>query len=349
MPHTSGKFSDPTVPRASDKFRSPGHPTRTRSADSQLTRSPGHSAARVSRLNTDRATRAGIMPAATSAKMRSARLFAKFMNIHSKALVRQAVAIMLVFVTSLSPVQWSQTTAFADAADGIDDCSDLDTRPLPRPGGAAAPDFWSQFSSPLPPTAVWNPPGPKRVGIQAGHWRVEEAPEELRQLGPGTSGGGKAEWEVNLDVAERTATMLRAEGVEVDVLPVYLPERYRAHAFISLHADGDVSGALNGFKIARPVFSAIPETDERLVATMNDAYERVTGIPRDDAHISRRMTGYYAFNTRRYCHAIARGVPAAIVEMGFLTNAGDRLMLIGNPDVLARGITDGILRFLDTP
>jgi N-acetylmuramoyl-L-alanine amidase len=143
--------------------------------------------------------------------------------------------------------------------------------------------------------------------------------------------------------------MLEEAGVEVDVLPVYLPERYRAHAFVALHADGDPSGALNGFKVARPVFSAIPETDERLVATMNDAYQKVTGMPRDDMHISRRMTGYYAFNTRRYCHAIAAGVPAAIIEMGFLTNAGDRLLLLGDPDLLARGIADGILRFLDTP
>ena len=260
---------------------------------------------------------------------------------------RAAVLLMLSLSALIALAQWSP--ASAESNDGIEDCSNLDTRPLPRPGSPDAAGFWSEFSRPLAPTAVWNPPGPKRVGLQAGHWRVHEAPEELRQLGPGTSGGGKAEWEVNLDVAERTATLLRGAGVEVDVLPVYLPERYRAHAFISLHADGDVSGSLNGFKIARPVFSAIPETDERLVATLNDAYERATGMPRDDWHISRRMTGYYAFNSRRYCHAIAPGVPAAIVEMGFLTNAGDRLLLIGNPDPVARGIADGILRFLDSP
>ena len=280
---------------------------------------------------------------------RSARLPGRPMNIPVNFRGRIAGHLMLGLVTWFSLATWNHSTSFAEPADGIDDCSNLDTRPLPRSGGPATPDFWSQFSSPLPPTAVWNPSGPKRVGIQAGHWRVQEAPDELRQLGPGTFGGGRAEWEVNLDVAERTASMLQAAGVEVDILPVYLPERYRAHAFIALHADGDVSGALNGFKIARPVFSAIPETDERLVSMMNDAYERVTGMPRDDAHISRRMTGYYAFNTRRYCHAIARGVPAAIIEMGFLTNPGDRLLLLGNPDLLARGIADGILRFLDTP
>jgi N-acetylmuramoyl-L-alanine amidase len=249
---------------------------------------------------------------------------------------------------ALSAMLASMLSSPVNANDGIEDCSDLDTRPLPRPGTPGASEFWAEFSRPLDQRPVWNPPGKKRVGLQAGHWRVEEAPGELRGLSTGTYGGGKAEWEVNLDVAERAATMLRDVGVEVDVLPVQLPPRYRAHALIALHADGDTSGALNGFKVARAVFSAVPETDERLVATLNDAYQAVTGMPRDDWHISRRMTGYYAFNSRRYCHAIAPGVPAAIVEMGFLTNAGDRLLLLGNPDLLARGVADGILRFLDS-
>jgi hypothetical protein len=59
------------------------------------------------------------------------------------------------------------------------------------------------------------------------------------------------------------------------------------------------------------------------------------------------MTGYYAFNSRRYCHAVAPGVPSAILEMGFLTSAADRALLLGNPDVVALGVARGILRFLD--
>lgn len=225
-------------------------------------------------------------------------------------------------------------------------CDDAVATPFPAPGSSAAGGFWQELSRPLPPAAVWNPPGAKRVGLQAGHWLVEEAPGELRPLGPGSSGGGKSEWEVNLEIAEKTAALLRDAGVEVDVLPTTLPERYRAHAFIALHADGDVTGRLSGFKITRPVFSAIPETDDRLVERLNDAYQPVTGLARDDEHISRRMLGYYAFNSRRYCHAIAPGVPAAIVEMGFLTNASDRMLLINRQDLAARGLADGILAFL---
>jgi hypothetical protein len=115
---------------------------------------------------------------------------------------------------------------------------------------------------------------------------------------------------------------------------------------VAIHADGDTSGRLRGFKVARPGFSSVPETDDRLVETLNAAYGAATGLPRDDEHISLRMRYYYAFNSRRYCHAVAPGVPQAIVEAGFLTSAADRGLLLGTPDVAARGIADGILRFL---
>jgi N-acetylmuramoyl-L-alanine amidase len=184
------------------------------------------------------------------------------------------------------------------------------------------------------------------VGLQAGHWRTEEAPPELSRLQHGTSGGGKQEWEVNLDIAQRAARLLEAEGVNVDVLPAIVPQRYRAHAFVSLHADGDPTGQLRGFKIARPGFSSIPDVDDRLVEALYAAYEETTGLPRDDEHITRRMLYYYAFNSRRYCHAVAPGVPQAIVEMGFLTSAADRRILLGNPDLAARGIANGLLAFL---
>ncbi|MFN0072516.1 MAG: N-acetylmuramoyl-L-alanine amidase [Chloroflexota bacterium] len=204
----------------------------------------------------------------------------------------------------------------------------------------------SQFSVPLPATARWNPPGQKRVGLQAGHWLVEQSPPELRGLQGGSSGGGKAEWEVNLDIAQRVGAILEAEGIQVDILPSTIPVRYRAHAFVSIHADGDVSGRLRGYKLARPGFSSLPEVDDRLLNAIYSTYGAATGLARDDEHISRRMLYYYAFNSRRYCHAVAPGVPQVIVETGFLTNAGDRGILLGNPEASARGIAAGILNFL---
>ncbi|MDP2660435.1 MAG: N-acetylmuramoyl-L-alanine amidase, partial [Dehalococcoidia bacterium] len=245
------------------------------------------------------------------------------------------------------PVSPFQPEAAAPPSAAEDACPDRELDPLPRSGVAGSQDFWRSFREPLPPAPVWNPPGPKRVGIQAGHWRTDDVPTELARLaGGGTSGGGYAEWEVNLDLAQRTAAILERYGVQVDILPATVPPSYRAHAFVSIHADGDLSGALHGFKVARSGFSPIPETDDVLVDKLYAEYENATGLSRDDIHVSLRMRYYYAFNSRRYCHAITPGVPAAIVEAGFLTNAADRQLLLGNPDAAAEGIARGVLSFL---
>src|SRR3990172_4605133 len=207
-----------------------------------------------------------------------------------------------------SPAQLPEATG--GAAPPPESCGDTETEPLPSPGTPGSQGFWSTFREPMPPAPVWNPPGPKRVGLQAGHWRSNEVPrEQSRLVGGGTSGGGKAEWEVNLDIAQRAAAILESYGVQVDLLPATVPPGYRAHAFISIHADGDLTGALRGYKIARAGFSPIPETDDVLVEALYAAYGQATGLSRDDAHLSRRMLYYYAFNSRRYCHAIAPGVP----------------------------------------
>jgi N-acetylmuramoyl-L-alanine amidase len=220
--------------------------------------------------------------------------------------------------------------------------------PLPAPGTARAQDFFRSFRDPLALATLYNPPGPRRVGLQAGHWRNDEVPPELGRLQGGASGGGKDEWEVNLDVARRAATLLQAAGVQVDVLPATVPPRYRANAFIALHADGDPAGQARGFKVARPGFSSLPDVDDRLVDVFNRVYGAATELPRDDEHISLRMRYYYAFNSRRFCHAVAPGVPQAIVEMGYLTSPVDRRWLIGDPARLARGVADSVQAFLTT-
>ena len=219
--------------------------------------------------------------------------------------------------------------------------------PLPAPGSPNARDFFRAFRLPLPPAPLYDPPVPKRVGLQAGHWLTDEVPAELGRLQGGAVGGGKQEWQVNLDVAQRAAALLEASGIQVDVLPATVPPRYQANAFIALHADGDTTGDTRGFKVARPGFSSIPQFDDQLVDAINQAYGADTQLPRDDEHISLRMRYYYAFNSRRYCHAVAPGVPQAIIEMAYLTNATDQTYLIGDPDLLAHGIADSVQSFLN--
>ncbi|HLZ31344.1 MAG TPA: N-acetylmuramoyl-L-alanine amidase [Chloroflexota bacterium] len=220
--------------------------------------------------------------------------------------------------------------------------------PLPAPGSGRSQDFFRSFRTPLAPAPLYDPPGPRHVGLQAGHWLTDEVPPELGRLQGGAVGGGKQEWEVNLDIARRAAALLEASGIQVDLLPATIPAGYRANAFLAMHADGDPAGVANGFKVARPGFSSLPDVDDRLVETLNQVYAADTELPRDDEHISLRMRYYYAFNSRRYCHAVAPGVPQAIIEMGYLTSAIDRRLLIGDPDRLARGVADGIQAFLST-
>jgi N-acetylmuramoyl-L-alanine amidase len=260
--------------------------------------------------------------------------------------MRKLLALSVAFGLSLSLVSTGLAQEGAPTGQADPECG---ARPLPsiaqeRAQGGDA--FWTSFRAPLPLSPVWNPPGQPRVGLQAGHWRNDEVPPELGRLQGGSYGGGKQEWEVNLDIALRTSALLEEAGVAVDILPATIPPGYTAHAFIAIHADGDVTGALHGFKITRPAFSSVPDTDDVLVDDLYHAYAARTGMPRDDEHISRRMLYYYAFNSRRYCHAVSPGVPQAIVETGFLTSAIDRQTLIGNPGLAAAGLADGILAFL---
>ena len=188
-------------------------------------------------------------------------------------------------------------------------------------------------------------PSPRRVGIQVGHWKIDEAPAEfpnLRSQGGG-SFDGVDEVDVNLDIAQRVAALLRARGLAVDVLPATIPPGYLADAFVSLHADGDDYREARGFKIAHGFYRG-PHEDE-LVESLTRSFADATGLPWDD-NVSADMTDYYAFAWYRYEHALSPFTPAAIVEMGFLSQEEDRRVLLEEQSTVARGIADGITRFL---
>jgi N-acetylmuramoyl-L-alanine amidase len=200
---------------------------------------------------------------------------------------------------------------------------------------------------PEPEPAPWvRPDGPLRVGLQAGHWKVAEVPEELENLkrNTGATGGGKAEWQVNLAIAEKTKALLEAEGVVVDLLPTTIPEGYWADAFVAIHADGNPDTTVTGYKAAAPRRDRTGKA-AALAAGLEASYEETTGLPRDP-NVTRNMRGYYAFNSRRYRHAIHPMTPGAIFETGFLTNPRDRRIIVSAQDKAARGLADGILGFL---
>jgi hypothetical protein len=198
-----------------------------------------------------------------------------------------------------------------------------------------------------PDSVVWRrPPGPVRVALQAGHWMASEAPAEQARLRTnGTRGGGKEEWEVNLEIARRAAVLLEAAGYEVDLLPTTIPPGYRADLFIAIHADGHPSASTSGYRAAAPRRDATGRAAE-FVDILERTYGEATGL-RHYPTVTRRMTGYYAFNWRRYTHALHPMTTAVILETGFLTSPGDRRVIVEAPDLAARGIADAVRLHLE--
>jgi len=189
--------------------------------------------------------------------------------------------------------------------------------------------------------------GARRIGIQVGHWQTDNVPPELRRLEvqTGTSWNGITETEVSLDIATRLAALLRGHGYIVDIIPTTVPVGYLADVFLALHADGDGTGENSGFKIAHG--SRRGPYEDKLVAGLTDEYAKLTGLENDVEHVSRAMSAYYAFNWGRYQHAAAAHTPAAILEMGYLSNDHDRDLLVNRADGVATAIVNGLQRFLD--
>ncbi len=208
---------------------------------------------------------------------------------------------------------------------------------------------YNRYPGPIPTPEEWRPPeGPVRIGLQVGHWRTAEAPPELFGLRRnGASWNGTAEWEVNLEIARVTGAMLEDLGYLVDILPAVVPPDYRAHLLLAIHADASNDATVSGFRVAAPSRDATGRASG-IVDLLNRTYGPATGIKRLPT-ATRRMRNYYAFNFRRYEHAAHPMTISAIIETGFLTNAGDREVIIGDPERVARGIVDAITAFPVTP
>lgn len=189
--------------------------------------------------------------------------------------------------------------------------------------------------------------GPRRVGIQAGHWRTSEAPPDLWQLlaQTGASAGGVTEIETNLQIAELVAEILRKRGIVADVLPTIIPAGYVADAFVALHSDGDESGQKSGFKLAHST-RRTPHEDA-LQRFLTEEYGAATGLDYDANGVSRNMTSYYAMSWSRVRYSTSPFTPSVVLEMGFLTNPNDRAMIVNKQALLAKAIAGGILKFLD--
>jgi N-acetylmuramoyl-L-alanine amidase len=188
------------------------------------------------------------------------------------------------------------------------------------------------------PSQVPTPtPSVPHIGVVAGHWGHDDG---------ASCPDGLTEVEVNLDVARGVVRSLRALGYRVDLLQEFDPQLddYVADALVSIHADScqyfpNATPPATGFKVASVVDSAVPEEEQRLVACLTERYGQQTGLVFHENSITGHMTQYHTF------YEIDPWTPGAIIETGFMML--DRDLLTQRPDLVAQGIVDGIICFIE--
>ncbi|GAP21203.1 N-acetylmuramoyl-L-alanine amidase [Leptolinea tardivitalis] len=193
----------------------------------------------------------------------------------------------------------------------------------------------STFSSikpttiPLTPTASPKP----RIGIVAGHWGNDSG---------AVCQDGFTEVELNQKIATLVREDLVSEGYDVDLLQEKDEKlfEYNALALVSIHNDSCdyINNEATGFKVAAAMSSAFPEKASRLTACLVDRYGSVTNMKYHANTITKDMTNYHTFNE------INANTTAAIIETGFMNL--DRQILTERTDLVARGISQGILCFI---
>jgi N-acetylmuramoyl-L-alanine amidase len=188
----------------------------------------------------------------------------------------------------------------------------------------------------LAPTNVPTPNWLRRIGVVSGHRGPANDPGK-------TCDDGLTEAEVNFNVAQLIVRNLRGLGYTVELLDEFDPrlENYEAAALVSIHAnaceeyDEFISGYMISTAAARLNARGV---DDLLVDCVSRHYAIASGLERIEG-VTEDMSGYHTFNE------IHPRTPTAIIELGYLRS--NRALLTETPDVLARGVTDGILCFLE--
>ncbi len=201
---------------------------------------------------------------------------------------------------------------------------------------------YATLSAQSPPTPIPTPIWMRRIGIVSGHWGPH--PSTGRSDPGAVCPDGLTEAQVNRSVAQLVVQALSRRGYDVDLLDECDPrlDGYQASALLSIHADSchqfTLPGA-TGFKVAPPASRTSSRADDlRLRDCLLDRYRAVTNMPVHPS-ITRDMTEYHSFNE------ISEVTPAGIIELGFLYE--DRDLLENRPDLLAEGIVQGLLCFLE--
>lgn len=175
-----------------------------------------------------------------------------------------------------------------------------------------------------------------RIGVVSGHWGNSGDQGAV-------CGNGVAEVDVNYNIAILVAKKLEARGYTVDLLQEFDPRLtgYRAAALVSIHNDtcADLGLEASGYKVAAAVGSRDQNLSDRLVGCLQERYGRKTGLPLHPLSVTRDMTEYHAFGE------VDPATTSVIIETGFMFL--DHLILTENPDLVAQGVVDGIVCFVE--
>lgn len=166
----------------------------------------------------------------------------------------------------------------------------------------------------------------------------------------GAEGNGYVEQDLTYEIGIRLAELLRQNGnFDVRVsrptpetslgttnsssLRIRVDEAnaFGADYFVSLHANASSNTSVSGSEVLvynEP--SVASELGEDILLWLN----RITGL-RNRGIVER--PGLYVLRKTR--------MPAVLVEMGFISNAGDASLMNNSPELFAEGIYNGILQY----
>lgn len=179
----------------------------------------------------------------------------------------------------------------------------------------------------------------KTIVISPGHGISENG------FDPGAV-GQVTEQEVNLAVAKKLTEELEAMGatvVRLETESTYIYDRdrpkvarqYGADMFLELHCNASTSADAHGCEVYyfTPWSQSLAQSvNNNLAGFLNSAYGDGTDSSRGPK---------YSY----YWYTLEQGFPSVLVEMGFVTNDRECLLMAGNADGMAKAIAQGVYEY----
>lgn len=168
----------------------------------------------------------------------------------------------------------------------------------------------------------------------------------------GAEGNGYVEQDITYEIGARLASLLRSNGnfdvrvsrptpettlgnTNASSLRIRVDEAnaFGADYFVSLHANASTNSSVSGSEVlvySEPSVAA--ELGRDILVWLN----RLTGL-RNRGIVER--PGLYVLRKTR--------MPAVLVEMGFISNLSDAILMSNSPELFAEGIYNGILQYTE--